>query len=54
MSFNPAIKEKVIKYSKGDKDVEGFLLEVIEHEAENGQYGKQYRKLIEKAVDKGE
>lgn len=54
MSFNPAIKEKVVKHSKGDKAVEGFLLDIIKHEAENGQYAKQYRKLIEKAVDKGE
>ena len=54
MSFNPAIKDKVKEYSKGDKTVEAFLLDVIRHELESGHYIKEYKKLIEKAVDKGE
>lgn len=54
MSFNPAIKEKVMKYSKGDKLIANFLLDIIRHEMDNGHYSKEYKRLIEKAVDKGE
>ena len=54
MNVNPAIKEMIIKHSEGDTAVESFLLDIIKHETVSGQYSKQYRKLIEKAVDKGE
>lgn len=53
MSMNPAIKDKVEKYSDGNKLITKFLLDIIKHETEGGQYSKQYRKLVENAVDKG-
>ncbi|WP_293696558.1 hypothetical protein [uncultured Phascolarctobacterium sp.] len=54
MKMNPAIKDKVDKYSYGDKQVAQFLMDIIKHETEGGQYSKQYRKLIQDTVDKGE
>lgn len=54
MKINPAIKEKVEKYSLGDEQVAQFLMDIIKHETEGGQYSKQYRKLIQNTVDKGE
>lgn len=51
MIFNPAIKDKIEEKAGSDKIMRNFLYAIISHENESGQFSKQYKKLIEKAVD---
>lgn len=51
MISNTAIEKKIKEKAGSNKVMKDFLYAIISHENERGQYSKQYKKLIEKAVD---
>lgn len=54
MIKNMAIIEKIKDKTKNDVEMQTFLLDIINHENENSQYTKEYEKLIDKALKKGD
>lgn len=54
MISNPIIGEKIEEKTKNDEIMRRFLFDIINHENENMQFSKQYKKLIEKAVKEKE
>lgn len=51
MISNSAITDKIEEKAGSDEVMKNFLKAIISHENESGQFSKQYKKLIEKAVD---
>lgn len=54
MIKNSIIIEKIIDKTKNNQAMQEFLLNIINHENESSQYTKEYTKLIEDAIEKGE
>ncbi|ORT99293.1 hypothetical protein D081_2022 [Anaerovibrio sp. JC8] len=51
MISNPAINDKIEEKAGSNIILKDFLYAIISHENESVQFSKQYKKLIEKAVD---
>lgn len=50
MIKNQTIINKIKEQTADDKVMQGFLLDIINHENENCQYTRKYKALIEKAI----